>query len=81
MKRTKATYEFSKSYYNQAFRADKVTVVLNINYETKQFNVNPTIDADSFVYVGVGKHNVGRQLAVAELTVEAIEFAKKELNI
>lgn len=73
--------EVSKDYLDIQGVQQKAKVVLSINYEKSTFNIIPGGCTDGKFLFTNNPAKANMWIAVAELIIEATEFAKKELGI
>lgn len=75
-----SVYILKKSYTDSASRVCIAKIVLNLNYSSKSYKIEPTEASNSFEFLENSKYNSEYWLALTELIAEAIIFSNNLLK-
>ena len=81
MEKVKAEYYFKKEYADTKGNPQTATVILEVNYKTRNFSINPFFSPQKGFLFRQSSQHWQMWLAVLAAIEEAIIFGNNELNI
>jgi len=80
MEKVKAEFYFQCAYRNQRDVDENATVILIIDYKSKNYSIKPYCGTEGFQFIQCS-HKWKLWKAICTAISEAIDFGNKELNI